>query len=65
MDTFWSICLSASHTLGIPCQGIVGLKPTQFNLKLEAISKPIFSVILNTVKDLKLLKIQDSSLRSE
>jgi hypothetical protein len=65
MDTFWSICLSASHTLGIPCQGIVGLKATQLNLKLAAISKPIFSVILNTVKDLKLLKIQDSSLRSE
>jgi len=28
-------------------------------------AKPIFPVILNEVKDLKLLKIQDSSLRSE
>jgi hypothetical protein len=30
-----------------------------------AISKPIFLVILKEVKDLKLLKIRDSSLRAE
>jgi hypothetical protein len=33
--------------------------------KIKAISKPGFSVILNAVKDLNALKIQDSSLRSE
>jgi len=32
---------------------------------LEAIAKPDFTVILNEVKDLKSLKIRDSSLRSE
>jgi len=32
---------------------------------LEDIAKLIFSVILNAVNDLKLLKIRDSSLRSE
>ncbi|MGO9174925.1 MAG: hypothetical protein ACLQED_02085 [Desulfobaccales bacterium] len=32
---------------------------------LEAIAKPDFTDILNEVKDLKSLKIRDSSLRSE
>jgi hypothetical protein len=32
---------------------------------LEAMAKPVFIVILNEVKDLKLLKMRDSSLRSE
>jgi hypothetical protein len=32
---------------------------------IEAVAKPIVLVILNEVKDLKLLKIQDSSLHSE
>jgi len=32
---------------------------------LQAILKPVFSVILNAVKDLKLQKKRDSSLRSE
>jgi hypothetical protein len=32
---------------------------------LEAIAKPYFTVILNEVKDLKSIKIRDSSLRSE
>jgi hypothetical protein len=32
---------------------------------LQAISKPVFSVILNEVNDLNLLKKRDSSLRSE
>jgi hypothetical protein len=32
---------------------------------LEAMAKPVFIVILNEVKDLKLLKMPDSSLRSE
>jgi hypothetical protein len=32
---------------------------------LEAIAKPDFSLILNEVKDLKPVKIQDSSNRSE
>jgi hypothetical protein len=31
----------------------------------EAVAKPVFLVILNEVKDLKLLKIRDSSLRPE
>jgi hypothetical protein len=31
----------------------------------EAMAKPVFSVILNEVKDLNLLKMRDSSLRSE
>jgi hypothetical protein len=35
------------------------------NITLEPIAKPIFPVILNKVNDLKLLKIRDSSLRSE
>jgi hypothetical protein len=32
---------------------------------LEIIAKPVIAVILNAVKDLILLKIRDSSLRSE
>jgi hypothetical protein len=32
---------------------------------LETIAKPDFTVILNEVKDLKSIKIRDSSLRSE
>jgi hypothetical protein len=32
---------------------------------LEAISRPVFAVILNEVKDLNLLKLRDSSRRSE
>jgi hypothetical protein len=32
---------------------------------LQALSKPVLFVILNGVKDLNLLKIRDSSLRSE
>jgi hypothetical protein len=32
---------------------------------LEAFAKPDFTVILNEVKDLKSLKIRDSSLRAE
>ena len=32
---------------------------------IEAIATPVFFVILNVVKDLKPLKIRDSSLRSE
>jgi hypothetical protein len=32
---------------------------------LEAIAKPVFIVILNQVNDLNLLKMRDSSLRSE
>jgi hypothetical protein len=32
---------------------------------IEAIAKPIFTAFLNEVKDLKSLKILDSSLRSE
>ncbi len=31
----------------------------------EALAKLVYIVILNAVKDLKLLKIRDSSLRSE
>jgi hypothetical protein len=34
-------------------------------LILEAIAKPVFIVILNKVKDLKILKMRDSSRRSE
>jgi hypothetical protein len=42
-----------------------GLQPSRDLLALVAIAKLIFSVILNAVKDLKLFKIRDSSLRSE
>jgi hypothetical protein len=34
-------------------------------LPIEATAKPDFTVILNEVKDLKSIKIRDSSLRSE
>jgi hypothetical protein len=41
------------------------IKDLGYQIALEAIAKPVFIVILNEVKDLRLLKMRDSSLRSE
>jgi hypothetical protein len=46
-------------------RGVKGITGRNFRQMLEAIAKPVFVVILNEVKDLKLLKMRDSSLRSE
>jgi hypothetical protein len=40
-------------------------RTTLFQLYIEALAKLVYFVILNEVRDLNLLKIRDSSLRSE